>query len=155
MSKLGLLVGKMLLRVTKGTGGEYPRRCDGVKGEAYGGVHGQNEEWIAFHCEDGDYVYLADGDCCSRTYIESVEGPTSGRIMSVDEPSWEPEREEDHDGEVHQFYKATFAIEGQGHLDVTYRNESNGYYGGSLELLSAPAPGQQASDDHDETAKVK
>lgn len=99
----------------------------------------QNTDTITFHCDDGDYVFRADGDCCSQTFIESVEGPTAGKVLAVQQPEWgDPVRVENND-EL-KFYKATFVIEGAGHLDVEYRNESNGYYGGSLELLSKPEP---------------
>lgn len=137
MNDVEMLTGKVLKNVTKGTASDIPDGSD-----AYGGVHGQNQETITFECEDGPYVFLADGDCCSQTYIDAIEGPTAGRILEVRQPEWAgPERKEETDDGCTQFYKATFVIEGKGFLDVTYRNESNGYYGGSLELLSAPSGG--------------
>lgn len=89
---------------------------------------------ITFHCDDRDWTFDAVGDCCSKTYIESVEGPKRGRIYDVKEPSMPYDCNEIKEWEFHKFYKATLEIEGSGYLDVTYRNESNGYYGGSLEL---------------------
>ena len=135
MSELEMLVGKKLKDVTTGTWGDgrFP-----AGSHAYGGVHGQNKETVTFHCENGDYVFLADGDCCSQTYINSVEGPKEGTVLEVREPEWGCTTSEDTEDGSTQNYKATLVIEGKGFLDIEYRNESNGYYGGSLELLSAP-----------------
>lgn len=137
MNDIEMLKGKILKGVKRGTASEIPPGAS-----AYGGVHGQNQETLTFECEDGPYVFLADGDCCSQTYIDSVEGPTEGIILEVRQPEWgDSERKVETDDGCTQFYKATFVIEGKGFLDVTYRNESNGYYGGSLSLLSAPSGG--------------
>ncbi len=105
---------------------------------AYGGVHGQNVDTITFHCEDGDYVFLADGDCCSQTTLQDPCGPTEGLILEVKEPEWSKGRDTEDDddfGDVTQYYKATLVIEGKGYLDIEYRNTSNGYYGGSLSFV--------------------
>lgn len=137
MSALDCLKGKRLLRVSRGTLGD--RGAIPSNSRAYGGVHGQNLETITFHCEDGDYVFLADGDCCSQTYIDSIEGPSSGLVVGIDEPGWDGATDRDETGdETVQHYRSTLLIEGKGRLDIEYRNESNGYYGGSLELLSKP-----------------
>jgi hypothetical protein len=141
-SELQKLKGKTLKGVTVSKWDEnkpFPKGSN-----AYGGVHGQNRDTITFHCDNGDYVYVADGDCCSTTYIDTVEGPKAGRVLEVQEPEWnDPVRSsQTEDGET-KFYKTTLVLEGQGHLDVEYRNESNGYYGGSLELLSAPSEGNE------------
>ncbi len=128
-SELQQLKGKTLLGIETST-----------KHHTYG-----EERLITFRCAEGDYVFRCDGDCCSQTYINTIEGPTKGRIMDVLEPDTWAENDERYreDGDCEKkFYKVTLAIEGQGHLDVEYRNESNGYYGGSLELVSAPSGGQ-------------
>ncbi len=137
-----VLKGKMLLAVETGLLGENEKIPE--DSPAYGGVGRQNRQTITFRCDDGAYVFLADGDCCSQTHIDSVEGPRAGRIVDIQQPEWgEPCREvrDDENMECTRFYKTTLVIDGQGHLDIEYRNESNGYYGGSLELLSAPTPG--------------
>ncbi len=106
------------------------------------GAYSEAADTITFHCANGDYLFEAEGDCCSQTFIESVEGPQAGVILDVLEPHWgedDADRyREEKDGEM-KFYKATLVLEGAGHLDVEYRNESNGYYGGTLELRAAPS----------------
>jgi hypothetical protein len=99
---------------------------------------------ITFHCDDGDYVFRCEGDCCSSTYINSIDGPQKGRVLDVLEPEWDDKdgRTWDEENGEKKFYKVTLAIEGAGHLDIEYRNESNGYYGGSLELLASPSEGE-------------
>ncbi len=133
MKDLNVLVGKTLKFVEK-------IKWDGKRDlgpYAYGGVFKQNADLIVFHCENGDYVFLADGDCCSRTYIDSISGPQKGKIINVDEP-FLPHQTAGEDEPVMKFYSAKLTIEGKGYLDIEYRNESNGYYGGRLSYVSGP-----------------
>lgn len=101
-------------------------------GQTLKSVRVKNDQ-ITFHCENGDYVFHAEGDCCSRTYIEDVSGPTSGKIIAAEEGPYSSE----DCGEIKN-YCDKLTIEGKGYLDIEYRNESNGYYGGSLEWASGP-----------------
>jgi hypothetical protein len=140
------LVGRVLLKVANGKWDEHTKIPEGAR--VYGGVHNQNDDTITFHCKNGDYVFVADGDCCSTTYIDSIEGPKAGKIIQVLEPGWceEGERYRTEENGERKFYKVTLVIEGKGHLDIEYRNESNGYYGGSLELASSPIECRRHAD---------
>lgn len=138
MNELAVLKGKTLKSVVVGKRGDKDKIPSGSS--AYGGVFGQNVDTIAFVCEEGTWTFLADGDCCSQSYIDSVDGPKSGKILDVEQPEWGDAiaKDETDDG-LTQFYRTTLLIEGKGRLDIEYRNESNGYYGGSLSLLEGPA----------------
>lgn len=104
-----------------------------LKGEyLYGYTLAGDGSCITFHCKSADFVFDAVGDCCSETFIDSVEGPSTGLIDSV-ESGGECECQEDKYGET-KYYRSHLCIQGKGFLDIDYRNESNGYYGGSLEL---------------------
>ncbi len=82
----------------------------------------------------------ACGDCCSDSWIESVESPTQPeKIVSFEQieipPSFESsdpkKRDKEHmDSVDYYFYKLTTE---KGSYLIEMRNNSNGYYGGWLE----------------------
>lgn len=80
-------------------------------------------------------VAKCDGDCCSRTWIESVEGADAlpgEEVLAVEDIAM-PGQEYDEDKfECLQFYGCKITTK-RGACVIDYRNESNGYYGGSLE----------------------
>lgn len=86
---------------------------------------------IRFTLGDETIVAKCDADCCSHTWIEDIEMPAGGLPATVldaidlDLPS------QDKDGDLLQFYGLRL-ITDKGDLVLDYRNESNGYYGGSL-----------------------
>ena len=112
-----------------------------------------DREQLDFEFEDGSVVsYLTYGDCCSFTWIEHLEQPIDLRgavITGVDEPEMEestnsddggctPEKQcnyptGDHSHECVACYRTVFHTD-KGDIDVEYRNDSNGYYGGDLVL---------------------
>lgn len=70
-----------------------------------------------------------DADCCSHTWIESIELPINGlpaNVISVDDTSYESS----DDGELKKYGLKIKTDKGT--IELDYRNESNGYYGGSL-----------------------
>lgn len=101
---------------------------------------------------NGDYLQLdlADalpirliphGDCCSTTWIESIDLPSvlHGRILAIDDIPMP------HCGDVGtpkhpsvdcvQYYGLKITTE-HGVAVIDYRNDSNGYYGGSISLAT-------------------
>lgn len=87
---------------------------------------------ILFTTTDGDMIVRADAECCSETWIENIELPASGfpaKVLSVDDLAM-PELQQPEDGRIeHYGCKITT---NKGEIIIDYRNESNGYYGGSL-----------------------
>lgn len=107
----------------------------------------------------GPVGFVVTADCCSTSWVDSIEGPddlTGAEIIAVDMPdlescgsdSWRP----DFYGEVgvercknfpHSEYRSPDCIKAyqtllrttKGTVAIEYRNNSNGYYGGSLELM--------------------
>ena len=87
-----------------------------------------------------EIVFQAVGACCSESWIESVESPTQPEvIVSFEEieisPTFEPKPsvKKDHtemDHVRYYFYKLT--TDKSSYL-IEMRNNSNGYYGGTLE----------------------
>lgn len=93
---------------------------------------------LTFKTNVGDYVYTAYSDCCSESWIESTDpmvelfGATVNRIEQSETQS--------ADGTRQEYDKVDFVtlVTDKGHWKLEFRNSSNGYYGGSMELISLP-----------------
>ena len=92
---------------------------------------------VRFRLSGGEEIVAkCDAECCSRTYIEDINLPVQGLpaiVLSVDDVglSYNEVRTDDLDDDVTQFYACKIATT-SGEILIEYRNESNGYYGGSL-----------------------
>jgi hypothetical protein len=94
---------------------------------------------IQFLLDDESIVKaVADGDCCSHTWIEDVLDPEAAigsEVLEADDIDLpdhlcEPTKH-GHDEDEMEYYG--FAIKtAKGVCTIAYRNSSNGYYGGSL-----------------------
>lgn len=96
-----------------------------------------DEEELIFVTATGAFRYRAYGDCCSRTWfadmvgVKQLIGYTVTATAAVDMPVPEDERsrsEEDQNYGIHLWTSG-------GACDIVYRNASNGYYGGSIDLV--------------------
>lgn len=94
-----------------------------------------SEQKIVFNMKDMSVCFNAFGDCCSSSYIESLDNPEvfKDAIFNSAE-SIEGEQKELTDYNVHKwtFYKFKTS---KGSCTLSFRNESNGYYDGYLELI--------------------
>ena len=92
---------------------------------------------ILFQTTEGDIVARCDGDCCSHTWIESIENTvrefpalvTAAHEIEDGLPkavSYHPEYD------YLKFYGFKVTTD-KGVIVLDYRNASNGYYGGGLE----------------------
>jgi hypothetical protein len=98
---------------------------------------------ICFHFDDRTAIVLeARGDCCSYSWIESIDAPQAlyGRVLSVEEidmPDLGFVRTHKHEPEdkysTLQYYGLKITTT-KGIAVLDYRNDSNGYYGGELVL---------------------
>ena len=84
-----------------------------------------------------EVIARCDADCCSYTWIEGVEFPSlPAKVISVEDiemPYATPPGGKNGPGDPDsvEFYGLR-VITDRGHLVIDYRNDSNGYYGGSL-----------------------
>ena len=88
---------------------------------------------LLFITDSGDILVKVDGDCCSSTWIESIELPALGfpsKVLSVEDLNM-PEDEKNDEYEVIAFYGCKISTD-HGDIIIDYRNSSNGYYGGNL-----------------------
>lgn len=89
---------------------------------------------IRFNLKGGEEIIArTEGDCCSSTWIESIEMPENmiGTVREADDIDMNRASEK-ADYEIIQFYGFRIVTE-KGIATLDYRNESNGYYGGSLD----------------------
>jgi hypothetical protein len=98
--------------------------------------------WITFYFKHKNCpVHLeAWGDCCSQSWIESIDAPTAlyGKVLKVEEINM-PElgdvgTPKVPDVDCVAYYGLKITTE-TGIAVLDYRNDSNGYYGGSLEVV--------------------
>jgi hypothetical protein len=102
---------------------------------------------ITFETDDGGRVeWETDADCCSRTWIEAVDlelclGAAVTDVEEVDLPaSWYEANPGPAEEDCLKTYGVTIrTTKGTGVID--FRNESNGYYGGSLVVRPTRQPG--------------
>lgn len=92
-----------------------------------------NQEEITFNLADGERVsYQAVGDCCSSSYIESLDCPevfNDSTLISVDVVSGKGVEINENVYYKWTFYKFKTS---KGMCTLSFRNESNGYYDGWL-----------------------
>lgn len=99
-------------------------------------IDNEQQEYLVFHIKDEEPIaYYADGECCSSSWFYSVmDGMLliGEPVLDVEEVEMPEGRWNDESGgELIQFYG--YAIKSpRGVCRVEFRNESNGYYGGSL-----------------------
>lgn len=86
---------------------------------------------IRFTLDRETVVAKCEGECCSVTWIESVEMPAGGLPAKILETNELDLPSHDNDGDVVQLYGLKLTTD-KGDLVLDYRNESNGYYGGRL-----------------------
>ena len=92
-----------------------------------------DKQALLFMTDDGDHVVRVDADCCSHTWVESIEAPALGfpaLVAGAEDLDLNMEDEE-KDGEYIAFYGFKISTN-KGDIIIDYRNESNGYYGGNL-----------------------
>ena len=83
--------------------------------------------------DDGLLTFYTDADCCSESWIEHISAPKlPAKILSIEDKEL-PDPPPSGRQEVDKAYSTIFKTD-MGDFEVEFRNSSNGYYGGSLEL---------------------
>jgi hypothetical protein len=90
-----------------------------------------DKEAIKFITDQGEIVAKCDADCCSHTWIESIELPCAfpAIVNSIENLRLKDDKE--NNDETIRFYGCKI-LTNKGDIIIDYRNSSNGYYGGSL-----------------------
>lgn len=94
-----------------------------------------DDEQVIFETDNHKYIYVAAEDCCSHSWIEAIEDVENiigQKVIKIEEN--EVNREEDHQ-QCETLDIANYDIYTErGICRINFRNSSNGYYGGHLEL---------------------
>lgn len=103
--------------------------------------------------DKGQHHWLsAVGDCCSKSWFEHITFPTFPFVVKEAicvKWDFEPRREEVDDDEGRddlKIYALKFKTS-KGHIDLELRNQSNGFYGGSI-AYSLDLPVDQYNHKH-------
>lgn len=113
-----------------------------------------NEQFLQFITDDGNITYTVEGDCCSSSFffdfygVDNVIGREVVAFESVSlspgDPGYRSETfevgDEDSWNETEVYgYRITTEHPSFGHVSavLSFRNESNGYYGGWMYMVEA------------------
>lgn len=98
---------------------------------------------VVLRFADGTKRYRPEGDCCSESWVEHLTVPDLGRgskVLRVSESDGvdatpaekaSTDASRDYPTDCLRVYHTAIATE-RGEVVIEYRNDSNGYYGGSL-----------------------
>lgn len=95
---------------------------------------------FAFKTDGGLYGFTVEGDCCSTSFVESIDvstGIVGAKIVGVEEATLEsPPIGTDLSKYEHLECYNLRIITTLGDVVVDFRNDSNGYYGGNVKTYS-------------------
>ena len=88
---------------------------------------------IRFDTDKGEVIARMDGDCCSSTWVEGIEGYDAliGEEVLTAEDIEMPDLGSPDEYDVIAYYGFKITTR-KGTCVIDYRNESNGYYGGNI-----------------------
>jgi hypothetical protein len=92
-----------------------------------------DQQALRFVLTDGECIVTTDADCCSYTWIEHIELPALGfpaQVVAVEDIDM-PDLGDMPERDVVAYYGCKITTD-RGEIVIDYRNDSNGYYGGSL-----------------------
>lgn len=113
----------------------------------------EDQSVLAFDTDQGVIAYDALGDCCSETWFADITGVSAllgGTVQTADEVSMDGYNVED--GRTRQEWDEAYGVKlttEKGYADIVFRNSSNGYYGGSIELLKRELPESMTAIEDD------
>lgn len=112
----------------------------------------EDQRVLAVDTDRGVIAYNVWEECCSETWFADITGVGAllgGTVQTVDEVNMDGYNVED--GRTRQEYDEAYGVKlttDKGYADIVFRNSSNGYYGGSIELLKGDLPaGMTAIED--------
>lgn len=104
----------------------------------------EDQSVLVFDTDQGVIAYDAWGDCCSETWFADITGVSAllgGTVQTAEKVIMDGYNVED--GRTRQEYDEAYGYKlttDKGYADIVFRNSSNGYYGGSIELLKRELP---------------
>jgi hypothetical protein len=121
-----------------------------------------SQDYLKFETDLGDVCYLVTGDCCSSSYfqdfygVKNLLGKKVKEVKSVELIPGDTLASNDED--CIQVYGYQIFFEG-GYGDMTavfsFRNSSNGYYGGSIEKVDSIPSSEKMQELTEDIYQVK
>lgn len=109
----------------------------------------ENSHELNFYTKDEHFIFEVEGDCCSSSWIESVDLETlkGSTLLDIEGIEMESEwiyadsykTENDHEEHDCLKYYSIKLKTSKGYVDIEFRNASNGYYGASCKLYKVTA----------------
>jgi len=102
------------------------------------------EHYLKFVTEQGEFIYGTEGDCCSETWfseilnVDFLINHTVSEIENLYLP--EPAVPDPHGRQESDCFYGIKINTDAGTATIVFRNSSNGYYGGSYDLMKVPVP---------------
>ena len=101
----------------------------------------KNREDIVLETTTGPVKLTTYSECCSHTWIEDLDDPdallgTVTEVRNLDMPNLGDIDGKHHTGVDSVSYYGLKITTEKGRCTIDFRNDSNGYYGGSLEVVS-------------------
>lgn len=101
------------------------------------------QDLLVFDTTSGPVGLVAYGDCCSQSWFADITGVDaligntvlSAETIDMPESVQDDRCRQDYD----QFYGIKLTTQ-RGFVDIVFRNSSNGYYGGYLEVFTKDLP---------------
>lgn len=93
-----------------------------------------DQKALLFKCVDGVFIAKADGDCCTESWIESVEMPALGlpaKILSIKSLDLPGSVDNSDDYEVLDVFGYCISTD-KGDIVIDFRCSHNGFYGGNM-----------------------
>ena len=119
--------------------GRYDDKPNPLIGKTLTGIEiSEDRQALRFILADGEIIVDTDADCCSYTWIEHVELPALGfpavvvSVEDLDLPQQEKPASTFRTDTDSLAYYGCKIVTDRGEIVIDYRNDSNGYYGGSL-----------------------
>ena len=105
-----------------------------------------NQQYLRFNTDQGDFTYEVDGDCCSSSFFYDFYGVKNllengkiKEIKTVELMSGDVLAKNTSSSDLIQVYGYQITTESTLYNDMTavfsFRNESNGYYGGNIQKV--------------------
>lgn len=90
------------------------------------------KQYIRLHTTTKVHTFYAYGDCCSNSWIENVElFGELGKVLDILDIELEALWDSPEERELTRYYGHSIRMEA-GRIEIDFRNNSNGYYGGKL-----------------------
>jgi len=113
-----------------------------------------DSDQLAFKTDENDYVFSVEGDCCSHSYFQDFYGVKNlidSKIKNIETIELVPGdslvADDYEDIKVYGYRIITEGNYGEQSSVFSFRNRSNGYYGGWMNLVNSEITAPEITKD--------